>query len=182
MPEKKSPVAEPKTRRILATPPIATSIMASKRTPLAPISHNQATRKELTPFERGQILGYATAGYSHSKIGALLGRSKSTIQDALKNSCHNPHGESLPRSGRPPILSRRERRLLVRETRKCPKLTYDQLRKATGLSCSTPTIRNALRDCGLHHWLAKKRPKLTPINAKIRLKWAFKYRHWRYKE
>ena len=79
VPEKKSPVAEPKTRRILATPPIATSIMASKRTPLAPISHNQATRKELTPFERGQILGYATAGYSHSKIGALLGRSKSTI-------------------------------------------------------------------------------------------------------
>ena len=125
MPEKKSPVAKPKTRRILATPPIATSIMASKRTPLAPISHNQATRKELTPFERGQILGYATAGYSHSKIGALLGRSKSTIQDALKNSCHNPHGESLSRSGRPPILSRRERRLLIRKARKYFKLIYD---------------------------------------------------------
>ena len=89
--------------------------MAPKRVPLAAVSANQAPRKELTPFERGQIQGLATAGLKPAEIKQVLKRPVSTIKDALQNSCQNPNGKSLPRSGRPSILTYRERRLLIRE-------------------------------------------------------------------
>jgi len=152
--------------------------MAPKRPPLAPISTNQVRRKELTPFERGQIVALDGVDLSQSKIAKVLKRPRSTIQDALKNSCQNPDGESLSRSGRPPILTPRDRRLLLREVRKHPKLTYKELKKATGLHYSTPTLRKALKEEGITRWIAKKRPKLTPENAKIRLNWARKHRDW----
>jgi len=152
--------------------------MAPKRTPLAPISANKGPRKELTPFERGQIQAWFVAGLSQTDIAKALKRPRQTIHDALKNSCQNPEGESLPRSGRPPILSSRDRRLLVREVRKHPKSTYKELKKATGLNHSDHTLRRVLKAAGITHWIAKKRPKLTPKNAAIRLEWGRKHQHW----
>jgi len=73
--------------------------MAPKRPPLAPISANQVRRKELTPFERGQIAALDKVGVGPADSAKILQRPRQTIQDALKNSCQNPDGESLLRSG-----------------------------------------------------------------------------------
>src|SRR5947209_17060184 len=75
------------------------------------------TRKELSEFQRGEIIGawkcreLGKKPISVRKIGELLGHPKSTVQDvitAYKNGCETP----APRSGRPPILNDRDGRHL----------------------------------------------------------------------
>jgi len=53
-----------------------------------------------------------------------------------------------------------------------PKATWAQLKRDTGLDFDRRTLKAALEANKITHWLAKKRPKLTPEIAGIRLKWA----------
>jgi len=59
-----------------------------------------------------------------------------------------------------------------------PKATWAQLKRDTGLDFDRRTLKAALEANGITHWLAKKRPKLTPEIAGIRLKWAKEHLDW----
>jgi transposase len=81
-------------------------------------------------------------------------------------------GKTRPQSGRPPALSRRDRRLILRTIRRNLKLTYAVLRVEAGVEVLKSTLYQILKDEGITNWLAKKRPLITLEVAAKRLRWA----------
>ena len=152
------------------------------RTPLASISGNRRRGPELTPYRRGEIVGKYNAGVTRQNIAHILETPKSTIDYTIDQASKRPHGESRPRTGRPPKLSDRDKRHLIRVTRMDPRATYARLKLQCGLNCSTDTIYRVLKEYGLTNWLAKKRPLLSPEVAVKRLAWCLERRHWRYED
>lgn len=143
--------------------------MSLPRTPLTPISGNRRRGPELTPYQRGVIAGQLQAGLGPRQIEKKFGTPESTVRSTQEVAFIRYHGESLPRPGQPKKLSERDRRKLIRITRREPKITYAALKRAAGLDCCYRTLQNELRAYGLLNWRAKKRPLLTPDVAAKRL-------------
>jgi hypothetical protein len=72
---------------------------------------------ELTEFERGIIIGGWLFGHSEREIEKKTGLPKSTIHDTIERYEETGLGTSRPRSGRPPILTDRDKRYIVRPVR-----------------------------------------------------------------
>jgi len=116
------------------------NIMAQPRRPLGEISGNIPKRRELTPYERGQIIGAAKCGVKPSAICIELSLSRCTVRTTINSKPLRKNGESQPRSGRPRTYSERDERLLLRVVRQFPKCTYAQLRAFTGLKLCNFTL------------------------------------------
>jgi transposase len=152
--------------------------MPPQRRVLGSISPNIISRRQLTQYERGQIIGAHQAGLTDTQIAKQFNTPRSTIQDTIKYASNRPTGVVKIRSGRPKITTKRDERFLLRYIRKYPKATYKQLRRDTGLNYSDRVLRRIMKDHGILHWRAKKRPKLDAKDATIRLHWAQNHRHW----
>ena len=72
---------------------------------------------ELTEFERGVIIGGWLFEHSEREIEAKTGHPKSTVHDTIERYNETCGGTSRPRSGRPPILTDRDRRHIVKIVR-----------------------------------------------------------------
>lgn len=149
------------------------------------ISGNARKRPNLTPHERSLIINLHGAGVSIKELTEQFRRDERTIRRTLKNSTTRPNTQELPRSGRPPILSRHQIRILYRKVRKYPKIQYKSLQEAVVVvgegtpnkpTPSKSTIYRAIIRMGLGHHRCKKRPKLTQIIARKRLNFS---REWR---
>ena len=71
-------------------------------------------RKELSAFERGEVIGAWKCGISERKIGEALSHSQSTIHDVI-SAYKNLGCKTLPsRPGRNPIMTERDGRHLLR--------------------------------------------------------------------
>ena len=119
------------------------------RTPLGPVSGNRRRGPELTPYKRGEIIGKYNAGVICQNIAHILETPKSTIDYTINQASTRPNGESKPRTGRPPKLSDRDKRHVIRVTRMDPRITYARLKLQYGLDCSTDTIYRVLKEYGL---------------------------------
>ena len=64
---------------------------------------------ELTEFERGIIIGGWLFGHTEREIEAITGHPKSTVHDTIERYSETGAGSSRPRSGRPPILTDRDK-------------------------------------------------------------------------
>ncbi len=115
------------------------------RTPLAQISGNHVRRTELTPYQRGVIIGAHSAGASPGRISKLSNLPDSTVRTTLKKAAEREDGQSRPRSGRPAMLSARDTRHLIRIARVNPRISYKELKIQAGLACSRTTIYRALK-------------------------------------
>ena len=142
--------------------------MPTPRRPLGLISGNITKKKELTPYERGLVLGAKITGRSEAEISEVFNIPDSTVRDTVTLAAQRKDGHSKPRSGRPKCLSDREERILIRHIRLNPKDEYKTIKEATGLQISNSTIKNICRKYGIAHWRAKKRPALTEKAAKAR--------------
>ncbi len=160
---------------------LTTSTMA-RRTPLMPIDSNRTRNQELSPWLRGSIQTWAAIGLGTAEIARKTFLTPETVKSTLLRNpqCHK--GTTLSRSGRPQILSRRDRRRLLRLIYKCPKLTYDQIISETGLDVCRKTVYRMLREEGIKKWIAKQRPLLTEETAKIRLTWCLARKDWTWEE
>src|SRR5579859_6691344 len=69
---------------------------------------------ELTPFERGKIIGLSKGGHSVRDISKILNQPKSTVQDVITKYKKENKTDAAPRSGRPAALSDRDKRQLKR--------------------------------------------------------------------
>jgi transposase len=155
------------------------------RTPLGPKNANARVQKkakasgiELSPHKRSVIEGLHKAGCSATSISEIENTPRSTVRDTIKFLSARPKGQSLPRSGRPPTLTRVEKRAIIRFARENVKATYLQIKQELQLNCSLTTIRRVVRKQGIKKWLAKKRPILTKEAAKARLAWCRERREW----
>jgi transposase len=70
--------------------------------------------------------------------------------------------QSSPRSGRPPILSERDKRRIFQLIRNDPFIKNPDIIQQAGLSCSVNTLTRFLMKEGIQHNKALQRPKLTP--------------------
>jgi hypothetical protein len=97
----------------------------AKRSPLAPINSNRIWKQELSPWLRGSIQTWAAIGLGTAAIADKTFLSRQTVESTLLLNQRRHEGITLPRSSRPPKLSARDRRTLLRLIRKYPKLTYE---------------------------------------------------------
>jgi transposase len=156
--------------------------MPTPRVPLAPIDSNRRLKQELTPWQRSEIQTYRNIGLTNECISRLAFCTPSTVATTLNLNTLRTDGKSRPRSGRPPALSRRDRRLILRIIRRNPKLTYATLKVEAGVDVSKSTLYRMLKDEGITNWLAKKRPLITPEVAAKRLRWAKLRQNWSWDE
>ncbi|KAF1828815.1 hypothetical protein BDW02DRAFT_537484, partial [Decorospora gaudefroyi] len=91
------------------------------------ISGNRMRNGELSVHQRDYILAQCEAGCSTKEIATAMFCSQRTIQKTIQRWNTTSTNNSRPRAGRPPILSWRDRRLLLRIAKKYPKIEYRKL-------------------------------------------------------
>jgi hypothetical protein len=143
--------------------------MPPQRTPLGRIDPNQLRGKDMSPYNRGQVIGAYINGLTQREIKDKYKFSRKAIRGAIALNILNTNRASLPRTGRPKVYNERDRRMMLRNLRSYPKLTFQQRCEDTGLTISNSYIKDLARANGLTHWHAKKRPKLSVKNAVDRL-------------
>jgi transposase len=153
-----------------------------RRQPLAPIDPNRALKKELSPWQRGQISAFRDIGLTNAQISKRTFCTPATVATTLRLNTLRNDGETRPRSGRPSALSRRDRRLILRIIRRNLKLTYAALKLEANATVHKNTLYRMLKDEDITNWLAKKRPLLTLEVVAKRLKWVQKYKNWSWDE
>ncbi|GFW59035.1 uncharacterized protein TNCV_2831411 [Trichonephila clavipes] len=86
------------------------------------------------------------------------------------------------RTGRPKILGERSRRTLnmaVKQNRKSSLVDISQeIQSSSGISVSSRTVHQELKNLGFHGHAAPHKPNITPQNMKHRLQWCRAHRHW----
>jgi hypothetical protein len=152
--------------------------MPPTRRALAPISSNRQPGDQLSPYQRGQILGRQSEGATPTKIAHDLNLDRSTVRYTIAVDLIRTEGKSLPRIPRGKSYTEAEQRLILRHVRLNPKDTYQEVKDACNVTCSTSTIKRILQEAGIGNWRAKRRPFLLPIHAAKRLAWCLARRNW----
>lgn len=105
---------------------------------------------ELSPGDRGEIIGMHKGGLSRAEIVRISGFSKAAVRSTLDQAASRAVDcESLPRSGRPEKFTTREKRIMIRSLRNDPTLTYPARVKETGLDMGRTTIRKLAKEEGI---------------------------------
>ena len=106
-------------------------IMPPQRTPLCDIDGNRRYRgAELSPYQRGQIMGARKTGSSLKEIKDELGYSREAVHRTLEAIHIRDKGHTLPRSSTPLKYTSRARRRMPQCPRSCPKTSYEKRQKA----------------------------------------------------
>ncbi|CAG8747018.1 14380_t:CDS:1, partial [Funneliformis caledonium] len=82
---------------------------------------------KLTPFEREEIVGLSKGGHSIRNISKILGKPKSTIYDVIMKYNKDNCTDTASRSGRPPALSKQDKRQLRRIVRRNCKQAVEEI-------------------------------------------------------
>ncbi|KAL0164461.1 hypothetical protein M9458_040214, partial [Cirrhinus mrigala] len=128
--------------------------------------------KELPEELRDRIVARHRSGQGYKKNSAALKVPKSTVASIILKWKMFGTSRTLPRAGRPAKLSYRERRALVREVKKNPKITMAELQRYSremGESCRKSTITAALHQSGLYGRVARRKPLLSARHMKARM-------------
>jgi len=73
--------------------------------------------RELTSFEREEIVDLSKGEHSVRNISEILSIPKSTVHNVITKYNEENHTNTAPRSGRPPVLSEQDKRQLGRIVR-----------------------------------------------------------------
>ncbi len=149
-----------------------------RRASLTSISGNKTSRKKLSLLIKGEISGQAKLGLKLTQIGRNLNVSRTIVQSVLGRLQTTFFEVNEPRSGRLISITPRAARILLRQLRSKSKIIWRKLKMNIGIDLNARTLNATLRAHEISHWLALKRPKLTPEAALIRLKWAKKHKDW----
>ena len=148
------------------------------RTPLGPRSGNVRRGPELTPYQRGLIVGAASLGKKPTGIAGQYKLPLETVKSTLRLDLVRNEGQSKPRSGRLKAYSDRDERKILRQVRLHPKCTYADVRKACVVTLCDSTLKSILKKHGILNWCAKKRPALIEEHAAARLAWCLLRKDW----
>uniref|UniRef100_A0A3P8R957 Transposase Tc1-like domain-containing protein n=1 Tax=Astatotilapia calliptera TaxID=8154 RepID=A0A3P8R957_ASTCA len=124
---------------------------------------------------RDKVIEKFKAGLGYKKISQALNIPWSTVQAIIQKWKEYGTTVNLPRQGRPPKLTGRTRRTLIRNAAKRPMVTLDELQRSTaqvGESVHRTTISRALHKVGLYGRVVRRKPLLTENQKKSRLQFA----------
>lgn len=130
--------------------------------------------------KRKEIIRKADNGVSQQKIAQMVNVSRCAVQHILKKHSLGLSIADVPRKGRPSKLTNHTRRCIVRESKKNPFLTANQIRSSLNLTSTicTETVKSVLRKNGLRGRIAARKPFLSQRNKKMRLKYCQERRSW----
>jgi len=127
-------------------------------------------RKELTDFERGEIVGLSKGKVSIRKIADILKHPKSTVGEVIKKYNEQGATTTASRSGRPKILSERDNRHLLKIVKENRNNTLEELTEnfntSMAISVSNRTVQRTLHKEGYSGHAAKKKPFVSEQNRK----------------
>jgi transposase len=121
--------------------------------------------QELSPAARAAIAGAVAAGASKSAVAHAFQIDRKTIRRTLQRFESSTNFESKPRTGRPNVLTRREKRYIIQLAKRRPRLTTQLLTDTLDTRVSRSTVRRVLRQHRMRKWRAQKRIPLTKAVA-----------------
>lgn len=139
-------------------------------------------RKELSIFERGEVVGAWKCGISERAIAEKLNHPKTTIHDVIEAYKKDGLEMPPPRVGRPPILTERNGRYLLRtlkENRQTNiKELHDNFTQTANVKVSVRTVQRYLHEQGFFGRAGVRKPFVTEVNRKKRFSWAKERKDW----
>ncbi|EAQ83841.1 hypothetical protein CHGG_07812 [Chaetomium globosum CBS 148.51] len=138
----------------------------------AELTAGRGRLQELSPGARAAICTLVAAGQSERAVSRLFRVSRDTVARCVEHWKTHRTFDSRPRKGRPPVLTRREKRYIVLLVKKNRTIAKKALVNATGKVVSYSTIRRCLRSHHIRKWRAMKRIPLTKEVAKDRYNFA----------
>lgn len=138
--------------------------------------------KELTVFERGMIIGLHKGDHGASDISRILGIPRSTCQNVIKKYDEKGLTDTLPRSGRPALLTEREERALIHQVKENRKNSIEEITESFNQLNLTPisisTSRRILHKYDYFGRIGKRKPFVSENNRQKRLKWCRERKFW----
>jgi transposase len=136
------------------------------------ISGNRRRNQQWSPEAKAAMLSRLAAGEGPASVARAFQTRTSTV--TYIRDQFNKHGtvQNRPRSGRPPLLSRAERRYIIRMIYKDRQISWDSLVNGVDCRVSKSTVRRVVRSHFKRKWKVMERPKLDKDKARIRLHWA----------
>jgi len=110
----------------------ASASKKKKRTP-------KTTRREMTSVEKRMIIAFVYCVQNITLVAEIIGRPWTTIKSFLACACERQSLDNIPRPGRPPVLTQRQRRTIIWAAKSNRKMTRSDFRDkyAPGISLST---------------------------------------------
>lgn len=133
-------------------------------------------RKELSVAERKVILNLRNQGKSYTEVASVTQRSRATVQSVIMRFGDRETMQSKPRHGRPRKLTSAEEKFIRRTVRKEPDISLKELTQQIETSFGTlvhpSTVSRALHRTGFKSCVAVRKPYISDVNRKKRLKFA----------
>ena len=161
--------------------------MPPQRRILQELDQNARRGPNLTIAQRNQIIGMLRSGATVAEAADAYDRTERCIRDLKKKHDITGTTQDRPRSGRPPMLSLHQKKIIYRKARAAPKIEYSALAKVAVLMTpegtplkapSRTTLWRLLKRKGLTNFRCKKRPKLNAEHARERMKFQKRWRRF----
>ena len=131
---------------------------------------------DLTEFERGQIVGLKTAGWSNKRTADFVGCSKSTVFNVYRKYI----GEGNARTSREKCGSKKkttpqEDQNMLACVQQRPQTSSSRIVKEQNLNIQARTVRRRLTGFGLHSYWATRKEALTANGTNDRVSFCLEY-------
>src|SRR6185437_7935481 len=138
--------------------------------------------RERSDFERGMIIGLYKGKHNATDIQKILEIPRTTCIDIINKFENDGVTESLPRTGRPPLLTDREERTLVRVTKDNRKESLEEITElfnSLGLTqVSTRTAKRVLHNHNFFGRIWKRKPFVSENNRIKCSRWCRERKGW----
>ncbi|GFW80147.1 uncharacterized protein TNCV_460551 [Trichonephila clavipes] len=132
--------------------------------------------KELSKDLKDAIIKLNKESKSQRQIAKIIGKSPATVQKIIEKFQAEGNTLNKPRTGRLPIFPERERRIIVRNVIKNPKISAPKwttdVKNNFAELCNPETIHRVLRKAGYHGRNMRRKPFVSKVNRKKRIDFA----------
>lgn len=149
--------------------------------PLESGTKKKVKRPRTTVAQRTVALALLEEGYSQAEVAKRTNMSQGSVSNAKRRFEDTGSHENRRSAGWPRISTKRDDRVLERQSLKNRFMPATRLRqqwKQTGVDASISTVRRCLCEANLMGRVARQKPMLTRTHMRRRLDFAKKYKHW----
>ncbi|GFU95844.1 transposable element Tc1 transposase, partial [Trichonephila clavipes] len=126
---------------------------------------------QLSEFERGQIIGMKTAGWSMRRVAGQVDRSECAVRNCWEQWTREGTHTRKIGSGATRKTTRREDQRIVRQALVDPAVTRSTIRADVGVAIVPQTISRHLSEANLKSKRPFRALPLTPEHRQLRLQW-----------
>jgi transposase len=128
--------------------------------------------------KKNRFIGSILAGNTITDAGKDFDIPQSTASDIWRKYQQTGSTHSRPRSGRPPKITSRVTRTIIREAKKNRRANLSEIGKTVMPNISISSVRKILANEGLHRRKARKVVFLTKAQKRKRKAWGIKHKSW----